>query len=138
MMVVGSCGATKAEVALPPACTALPRLPWIDPDNFNAGYVMRSQHLMPKSLASPHWRHSQDFVGDQKAFAAIDLNGAEFRYGVSAEEVARRTPRFAPSVIEASMTLSTLTGPEMPSKSDLAGAPAELVSEIVKRDGGLV
>ena len=27
-------------------------LPWVDPENFNPGYLMRSIHLMPKQGAS--------------------------------------------------------------------------------------
>ncbi|MEY3266400.1 MAG: FAD-containing monooxygenase EthA, partial [Actinomycetota bacterium] len=29
--------------------------PWMDPDNFNPNYLMRSQHLMPKSGDKPEW-----------------------------------------------------------------------------------
>ena len=27
----------------------MPRLPWIDPENFNPGYLTRSMHLLPEA-----------------------------------------------------------------------------------------
>ncbi len=73
-------GAQQVEVALGPQDAALPRLPWIDAENFNPGYMMRSVHLMPKRLDKPAWQHSQDYSNDQKAFPAIDLDAPEFVY----------------------------------------------------------
>jgi len=73
-------GAAQVEVALRPQDTALPKLPWIDPENFNPGYLMRSVHLLPKRLATAEWQHSQDYLSDQKAFPAIDLDAPEFVY----------------------------------------------------------
>jgi cation diffusion facilitator CzcD-associated flavoprotein CzcO len=69
------------EVALRPEETVLPRLPWIDPENFNPGYLMRSLHLLPKRLDKPEWQHSQDYSSDRKTFPAIDLDANEFVYG---------------------------------------------------------
>jgi cation diffusion facilitator CzcD-associated flavoprotein CzcO len=68
------------EVALRPEDTVLPRLPWIDPENFNPGYLMRSLHLLPKRLDKPEWQHSQDYSSDRKTFPAIDLDAHEFVY----------------------------------------------------------
>jgi hypothetical protein len=73
-------GTKTVEVALRPQDAALPKLPWIDPENFNPGYLMRSVHLMPKRLDKPEWQHSQDYSNDQKAFPAIDLDAPEFVY----------------------------------------------------------
>ncbi len=73
-------GARQVEVALGPQDAALPRLPWIDPENFNPGYLMRSVHLMPKRLGKAEWQHSQDYSNDQKAFPTIDLDAPEFIY----------------------------------------------------------
>ena len=73
-------GTKKVEVALRPQDAVLPKLPWIDPENFNPGYLMRSVHLMPKRLDEPQWQHSQDYSNDQKAFPAIDLDASEFVY----------------------------------------------------------
>ncbi len=31
----------------------MPLLPWIDPENFNPGYLMRGMHLLPKRGDTP-------------------------------------------------------------------------------------
>jgi len=54
--------------------------PWIDPENFNPGYLMRSMHLMPKSGNSNEWRHSQDYWREKDELPAIDLETAPFSY----------------------------------------------------------
>jgi cation diffusion facilitator CzcD-associated flavoprotein CzcO len=73
-------GAGQVEVALRPEDIALPRLPWIDAENFNPGYLLRSVHLMPKRLDKPEWQHSQDYSSDRRSFPAIDLGAPEFVY----------------------------------------------------------
>lgn len=35
--------------------------PWMDPENFNPGYLMRSMHLMPQRGDKPEWQHTQDY-----------------------------------------------------------------------------
>ena len=47
---------------------------WIDPENFNPGYLTRSQHLMPKSGNKPEWQHTQDYWTEKTALPAIDLD----------------------------------------------------------------
>ena len=48
-------------------------LPWIDPQNFNPGYIMRSMHLLPKRGDKPEWQHNQDYWSEKDQFPAIDL-----------------------------------------------------------------
>ncbi len=43
---------------------------WIDPENFNPGYLMRSQHLMPKRGDKPEWQHTQDYWTEKDALPA--------------------------------------------------------------------
>jgi cation diffusion facilitator CzcD-associated flavoprotein CzcO len=57
------------------------RLPWIDADNFNPGYLMRGMHLMPKRGDKPEWQHNQDYWREKDEIPAIDLDGGEFVYG---------------------------------------------------------
>ena len=59
----------------------MPLLPWIDPENFNPGYLMRGMHLLPKRGDKPEWQHTQDYWTEKDAFPAIDLTGPEFTYG---------------------------------------------------------
>ena len=54
---------------------------WIDPENFNPGYLMRGMHLMPRRGDKPEWMHNQDYWREAAEIPAIDLDGAEFAYG---------------------------------------------------------
>ena len=58
----------------------MPLLPWIDENDFNPGYLMRSMHLLPKRGDKPEWRHTQDYWNEKDWFPAIDLEGEEFAY----------------------------------------------------------
>jgi hypothetical protein len=58
----------------------MPLLPWIDPENFNPGYLMRSMHLLPKRLDKPEWQHTQDYWTEKDQFPAIDLDDPVFLY----------------------------------------------------------
>lgn len=73
-------GATKLEVALRPEDKDMPLLPWIEPDNFNPGYLMRGMHLLPKRGDKPEWMHNQDYWAERTEIPAIDIDGPEFRY----------------------------------------------------------
>lgn len=55
-------------------------LPWMDSDNFNPNYLMRSMHLLPKRGDKPEWQHTQDYWRERHDIPAIDLQGEEFRY----------------------------------------------------------
>ena len=74
-------GVQRVEVALRPGQHNMPRGPWIDPENFNAGYVMRGQHKLPQSGDTAEWRHTQDYWSEKDAFPAIDLDDDVFHYG---------------------------------------------------------
>ena len=54
--------------------------PWIDPENFNPGYLMRGMHLLPKAGDKPEWRHSQDYWAEKDEIPKIDLDDAAFVY----------------------------------------------------------
>jgi len=73
-------GARQVDVALRPEDQDMPILPWMDPDNFNPGYLMRGMHLLPKRGDKPEWQHTQDYWAEKDVFPAIDLDGSEFRY----------------------------------------------------------
>jgi cation diffusion facilitator CzcD-associated flavoprotein CzcO len=73
-------GATKVEVALRSEDHNMPLLSWIDPENFNPGYMMRNMHLLPKRGDKPEWQHSQDYWTEKDEFPAIDLDDKAFVY----------------------------------------------------------
>jgi len=66
--------------ALRPEDEDMPLLPWIDPENFNPGYLMRGMHLLPKRGDKPEWQHTQDYWTEKDEFPAIDLEDRAFVY----------------------------------------------------------
>jgi cation diffusion facilitator CzcD-associated flavoprotein CzcO len=70
----------QVDVALRPEDEGMEILPWIDEDNFNPNYLMRSIHLMPKRGSHPEWQHNQDYWSEKDIIPAIDLDGKEFVY----------------------------------------------------------
>lgn len=54
--------------------------PWVDPENFNAGYLTRGMHLLPKQGTALPWRHTQDYYFDRDDIPTADLDDASLRY----------------------------------------------------------
>ena len=73
-------GAKKVTPALRPEDHNMLLLPWIDPENFNPGYMMRGMHLLPKRGDKPEWQHNQDYWAEKDEFPAIDLKDGAFVY----------------------------------------------------------
>ena len=74
-------GVDKVQVALRAQDRDMPLLPWLDPENFNPGYMARGMHLLPRRGSKPEWMHNQDYWAERDEIPAIDLDGEEFRYG---------------------------------------------------------
>jgi cation diffusion facilitator CzcD-associated flavoprotein CzcO len=73
-------GARKVTPALRAEDNDMPLLPWIDPENFNPGYLMRGMHLLPKRGNKPEWQHTQDYWREKDELPAIDLDDSAFVY----------------------------------------------------------
>ena len=73
-------GAKRIEAALRPEDEGMKLLPWMDPENFNPGYLMRAMDLLPKRGEKPEWQHSQDYWREKDELPVIDLDGPEFVY----------------------------------------------------------
>jgi cation diffusion facilitator CzcD-associated flavoprotein CzcO len=73
-------GAKQVEVALGPEDRDMEIRPWIDPENFNPGYIQRGMHLLPKSGDKPEWRHTQDYWTERNELPKIDLDDPVFVY----------------------------------------------------------
>ncbi len=58
----------------------MPLLPWMDPENFNPGYLMRSMHLLPRRGDKPEWQHTQDYWVEKDELPKIDLDDPIFVY----------------------------------------------------------
>lgn len=73
-------GKKQVDVALRPEDKDMKIGGWIDPEDFNPGYLMRSMHLLPKAGDKPEWRHTQDYWNEKEIFPKIDLDDPAFRY----------------------------------------------------------
>jgi cation diffusion facilitator CzcD-associated flavoprotein CzcO len=74
-------GVTTATAQLRPEDRGMPELPWVDPENFNAGYLMRSLHLLPKQGDRQPWIFSQDYQKEKDEIPAADLEDGTLVYG---------------------------------------------------------
>jgi cation diffusion facilitator CzcD-associated flavoprotein CzcO len=73
-------GARQVEVALRPEDQDMTLGGWIDPEDFNPGYLLRGLHLLPQAGDKPEWRHTQDYWTEKDIFPRIDLDDPAFRY----------------------------------------------------------
>jgi cation diffusion facilitator CzcD-associated flavoprotein CzcO len=73
-------GKTVATPTLRPEDADMQQLPWIDPENFNPGYLMRSLHLMPKQGDRAPWIFTQDYWKEKDEFPAADLDDGALVY----------------------------------------------------------
>ncbi|MCC7365685.1 MAG: NAD(P)/FAD-dependent oxidoreductase [Dehalococcoidia bacterium] len=73
-------GAKRVDVQLRPEDKGMELLSWMDTENFNPGYLLRSMHLLPKRGTKPEWQHTQDYWREKDWIPAIDLDGPEFAY----------------------------------------------------------
>ena len=56
------------------------RLRWIDPENFNAGYVMRNLHLLPKQGTARRGSTSRTTRRTAKSSPLVDLDDGSLVY----------------------------------------------------------
>ncbi|GAA4543791.1 NAD(P)/FAD-dependent oxidoreductase [Pseudonocardia xishanensis] len=73
-------GTTVVVPTLRPEDADMPRLPWSDPENFNPGYVMRSQDRMFRQGDRDPWTHMHEHAHEQVALPKADLDdGLQYR-----------------------------------------------------------
>ncbi len=60
--------------ALRPEDADMPLLDWSDPENFNPGYVMRSQHRMFKRGDRDPWTHHKEYSEERAILPTADLD----------------------------------------------------------------
>jgi len=58
----------------------MPALPWVDPENFNPGYLMRGLHLMPKQGDHAPWVFKQDYYAEKDELPECDLEDGALVY----------------------------------------------------------
>jgi cation diffusion facilitator CzcD-associated flavoprotein CzcO len=66
-------GSTMVVPELPAELADMERLPWVEPDNFNPGYLTRSMHLMPKQGPEDPWRLRHDYTSEKEILPTADL-----------------------------------------------------------------
>lgn len=67
-------GATVVVPQLRPEDNDMAQLPWVDPENFNPGYIMRGLDLLPQQGTKDPWRHTQDYWNERKEMPAANLD----------------------------------------------------------------
>jgi cation diffusion facilitator CzcD-associated flavoprotein CzcO len=73
-------GASVVTPQLRPEDEGMPLLPWVDPENFNPGYLTRSLHLLPKQGDRDPWRHTQDYWVERDELPVADLDDGGLTY----------------------------------------------------------
>ena len=58
----------------------MPARPFIEPENFNAGYLARGVHLFPRQGDREPWVFSQDYHREKTEIPAADLEDGTLRY----------------------------------------------------------
>ena len=73
-------GATTVTPTLRPTETDMPKRAWSDPENFNAGYVMRSQHILFKQGDHEPWVHMVEHEQEREVLPKADLDDGTLVY----------------------------------------------------------
>jgi cation diffusion facilitator CzcD-associated flavoprotein CzcO len=73
-------GASMVTPELRPEERDMATLPFVDPENFDPGYLMRSMHLMPNQGDRDPWLHKQDYDTEKDEIPAADLDDGTLIY----------------------------------------------------------
>jgi len=73
-------GAAEVLPTLRPEDADMARLPWSRPENFNAGYVMRSQHLMYRQGDRAPWTHMHEYYEERETLPNANLDDGVLIY----------------------------------------------------------
>lgn len=65
---------------VPAADADMQRLPWIDTENVNSGYFMRSLHLLPKQGDRHPWKHGLEYAEERVSFPAVQPDEEALTY----------------------------------------------------------
>ena len=55
-------------------------IPWVDPENFNPGYLTRSLHLMPRQGDRDPWRWGLEYAVEKEVLATADLDDGSLTF----------------------------------------------------------
>ena len=65
---------------LRPEDEGMERRNWVSEENFNAGYLLRGMHLLPKQGTKLPWLHTQDYYFDKEDIPNADLDDGSLVY----------------------------------------------------------
>ena len=77
-------GATSVTPTLRDADTASPPRPWIEPDNFNPGYITRSLDKLPRQGPGDPWVMTQDYFTEKDRLPAAGFDDGTLVFETSA------------------------------------------------------
>lgn len=73
-------GARVVVPQLRPDEQRMPLRPWVEPDNFNPGYLMRGLHRLPRQGDHAPWLHEQDYARDRLLLPQADLHDGSLHF----------------------------------------------------------
>jgi cation diffusion facilitator CzcD-associated flavoprotein CzcO len=73
-------GASVVVPALRPQDAAMVLRPWVDPDDFNPGYLARSVHLLPRQGDRDPWRNGLSYEVERQALPEADLDDGTLHF----------------------------------------------------------
>jgi hypothetical protein len=73
-------GARVVTPALRAIDQGLALRPWVEPDNFNLGYLARGIERLPRQGEHEPWLHLQDYAADKVELPAADLDDTALVY----------------------------------------------------------
>jgi monooxygenase len=73
-------GATVVTPSLRPMDQGMALKPWVEPENFNPGYMQRGIHLLPRQGSQGPWLHRQDYAVDKDELPQADLEDGSLVY----------------------------------------------------------
>jgi cation diffusion facilitator CzcD-associated flavoprotein CzcO len=73
-------GASTVVPTLRPEDAGMQVRPWSDPEDFNAGYVMRSQHVLFRQGDREPWTHMMEHGPEAELLPKVDLDDGTLAY----------------------------------------------------------
>jgi hypothetical protein len=83
MRLLRTCRTRARTVVVPtlrPEDAGMQVRPWSDPENFNAGYVLRSQHALFKQGDREPWTHMLEHAAEAELLPKVDLDDGSLAY----------------------------------------------------------
>ena len=126
-------GATMVVPRLRPTDADMELRPWSDPENFKAGYVMRSQHILFKQGDREPWTHMLEYAQEREFLPKADLDDGTLVYKLTCRRGSRRghctEPGSRPRGVTTCTTLRTCIASTPSTRSGPPGPRSAAASE---------